>query len=39
VERINSARTGKGKNVKMIYRYDNQLIAREKMGKKANHEF
>jgi len=35
VERANSARTGKSKNDMMIYRYGNQLIAKEKMVNKA----
>ena len=32
MERDYSARTGKGKNDKMIYLFGNQLIAKEKMG-------
>jgi len=32
MERNGSAKTGKGKNDKMIYPYGNQLIAKEKMG-------
>jgi len=35
VEKVNSARTGKGKNDKMIYRYGNKLIAREKMAQRS----
>jgi len=35
MERNRSARTGKGKNGKMIYRYGNQLIAKEKKVHKS----
>jgi len=35
VERVYSARTGKGKIDKMIYWYGNQLIPKEKMVKKV----
>jgi len=34
-----SSRTGKSKNDKMIYRYGNQLIAKEKMAQKSKYEF